>query len=207
MVRRLSWRLPGPQKPYIYTPAEAHGKLTNFILKRTLLSFFLSFFLSCIFSFLFFWGVGGPRSWCFRSHLQLTFRRARCPASRGAEMGSPASSPQRGRSPKRRAEVFGCSCPGFSVFGCSKKWSWGLLWALGGLVPCKFPVALKTCLVFGFVRSNSRFVECCCDLVLRGPSRNYGGIWVWLKIKQECLRRFWSMFPLTRATHVGIPVF
>ena len=23
-------------------------------------------------------------------------------------------------------------------------------------------------------------------------------IWVWLKIKQEGLRRFWSMFPLTR---------
>ena len=25
-----------------------------------------------------------------------------------------------------------------------------------------------------------------------------GDIWVWLKIKQEGLRRFWSMFPLTR---------
>ena len=31
--------------------------------------------------------------------------------------------------------------------------------------------------------------------------------WAWLKIKQEGLRRFWSMFPLTRATHFGIPVF
>ena len=27
--------------------------------------------------------------------------------------------------------------------------------------------------------------------------------WVWLKIKREGLRRFWSMFPLTRATHFG----
>ena len=32
-------------------------------------------------------------------------------------------------------------------------------------------------------------------------------IWAWLKIKQEGLRRFWSMFPLHRATHFGIPVF
>ena len=28
-------------------------------------------------------------------------------------------------------------------------------------------------------------------------------MWVWLKIKQEGLRRFWSMFPLTRASHFG----
>ena len=27
---------------------------------------------------------------------------------------------------------------------------------------------------------------------------------MWLKIKQEGLCRFWSMFPLTRATHFGI---
>ena len=32
-------------------------------------------------------------------------------------------------------------------------------------------------------------------------------MWVWLKINQEGLRRFWSMFPLTRATHFEIPVF
>ena len=32
-------------------------------------------------------------------------------------------------------------------------------------------------------------------------------IWVWLKIKQAGLRRFWSMSPLTRATHFGIPGF
>ena len=34
------------------------------------------------------------------------------------------------------------------------------------------------------------------------PKRRHGGkgtlIWQWLKIKQEGLRRFWSMFPLTR---------
>ena len=27
--------------------------------------------------------------------------------------------------------------------------------------------------------------------------------WVWLKIKELGLRRFWSMFPLPRATHFG----
>ena len=32
-------------------------------------------------------------------------------------------------------------------------------------------------------------------------------MWLGLKIKQEGLRRFWSMFPLARATHFGIPVF
>ena len=30
------------------------------------------------------------------------------------------------------------------------------------------------------------------------PSRKRPEIWVWLKIKQEALHRFWSMFPLTR---------
>ena len=37
-------------------------------------------------------------------------------------------------------------------------------------------------------------------------TRGLGGIqpiWVWLKIKQDGLRRCWSMFPLTRATHFG----
>ena len=28
-------------------------------------------------------------------------------------------------------------------------------------------------------------------------------MWVWLKIQELGLRRFWSMFPLTRATHFG----
>ena len=33
-------------------------------------------------------------------------------------------------------------------------------------------------------------------------------IWVWLEMKKLMAdRRFWSMFPLTRATHFGIPVF
>ena len=31
-------------------------------------------------------------------------------------------------------------------------------------------------------------------------------IWVWLKIKQEGLLRFWSMFPLTRVPF-RVPVF
>ena len=34
---------------------------------------------------------------------------------------------------------------------------------------------------------------------------HYGhlAIWVWFEIKQEGLRRVWSMFPLTRAVHLG----
>ena len=31
-------------------------------------------------------------------------------------------------------------------------------------------------------------------------------VWVWLKIKQEGLRRFWSMFPLTRVPF-WVPIF
>ena len=35
-----------------------------------------------------------------------------------------------------------------------------------------------------------------------------GGKWQWLKIKElGANRRFWSMFPLARATHFGIPFF
>ena len=33
--------------------------------------------------------------------------------------------------------------------------------------------------------------------------RGREGKWVWLKIEQEGIRRLWSMFPLTRATHFG----
>ena len=43
------------------------------------------------------------------------------------------------------------------------------------------PLAFK-----GFVRPSSRLERC--------PT----SMWVWLKIHQEGLRRFWSMFPLTR---------
>ena len=32
------------------------------------------------------------------------------------------------------------------------------------------------------------------------------GMWVWLKIEQEGLRRFWSMFPLTKGS-ILVPVF
>ena len=34
----------------------------------------------------------------------------------------------------------------------------------------------------------------------------FGPIWVWLKIKQEGLRRCWSMFPLTRVP-CWVPIF
>ena len=40
-----------------------------------------------------------------------------------------------------------------------------------------------------------------------GETLRFTLIWLWLKIQELGLRRFWSMFPLTRATHFGIPVF